>query len=227
MKEGEISHSAVRNWYFGLRVFQLLYNVIVIVVLIWLRLDWGITNWVYTAQFTNFWSGIYIFFAGSCIGTVESIVGFCALINLSIRLIIVDQVSGLTSLLLQLVGLTCMLTDSLGKPVGWIQDLIRDLIDPAQMNNIMATENFLHNLYRIVECCGARGPDDYLMYDRSPPNACIDRYHAGGIFFKQGCGVGFSTYLKEWSAGLGATVLVGLIVQASNVSKARKTLGLK
>jgi hypothetical protein len=32
----------------------------------------------------------------------------------------------------QLVGLTCLLADGLGKPVTWLQDLILGLMDPEQ-----------------------------------------------------------------------------------------------
>jgi hypothetical protein len=42
------------------------------------------------------------------------------------------QVVGLASTLLQLVGLTCLLADGLGKPVDWIKDLILGLMDPDQ-----------------------------------------------------------------------------------------------
>ena len=42
------------------------------------------------------------------------------------------QVVGLAGVLLQLVGLTCLLADGLGKPVNWIQDLILGLMDPQQ-----------------------------------------------------------------------------------------------
>jgi hypothetical protein len=39
---------------------------------------------------------------------------------------------GLAGTLLQLVGLTCLLADALGKPVDWIRDLILGLMDPDQ-----------------------------------------------------------------------------------------------
>jgi len=195
------------------RSCQLLAAVTLMVVFVWLRLDWGITNWADQAYFANFWSGIYLFFAGCCVSSVGSIIGCCALINLSHSTLIVDQLCGLTSLILQLVGLTCILTDTIGKPRQWIQDLLLALIDPTQTNNVVAAENFLDNLYRIVGCCGAHGSDDYLMYGRTPPNSCIDRYHAGGIYYKEGCGEGFSFYLKQWSIGLGVVVLLTLVTQ--------------
>ena len=78
-------------------------------------------------------------------------------------------------------------------------------------------------------CCGAKGVEDYSAQGRSPPQSCLDkfstlsnindplllwimitknasilsqfrcRYHRGGNFYGDGCGVGFSTYMKSVS----------------------------
>ena len=43
-----------------------------------------------------------------------------------------------------------MLTDALGKPVRFIIDTILEMIDNYYSNNVMANEDFLDHLYRIV-----------------------------------------------------------------------------
>ena len=39
-------------------------SLAMMVILLWLRIDWSITNWAHHAYFSNFWTGIYISFAG-------------------------------------------------------------------------------------------------------------------------------------------------------------------
>ena len=39
-------------------------SLAMMVILLWLRIDWSITNWAHHAYFSNFWTGIYINFAG-------------------------------------------------------------------------------------------------------------------------------------------------------------------
>ena len=43
-----------------------------------------------------------------------------------------------------------MLTDALGKPVRYIIDIILQLMESYYSNNVMANEDFLDHLYRIV-----------------------------------------------------------------------------
>ena len=43
-----------------------------------------------------------------------------------------------------------MLTDALGKPVRFIIDTILEMIDNYYSNNVMANEDFLDHMYRIV-----------------------------------------------------------------------------
>ena len=43
-----------------------------------------------------------------------------------------------------------MLTDALGKPVKYITDTILELMESYYSNNVMANEDFLDQLYRIV-----------------------------------------------------------------------------
>ena len=66
-------------------------------------------------------------------------------------------VLGFTSLLLLLIGTACMLTDALGKPVRYIIDIILQLMESYYSNNVMANEDFLDHLYRIVSDI-VRGP---------------------------------------------------------------------
>jgi hypothetical protein len=43
------------------------------------------------AYLPNFWSGIYLMFAGSCLGLLDSMLACCAAVGTSIRLLITTQ----------------------------------------------------------------------------------------------------------------------------------------
>jgi hypothetical protein len=43
------------------------------------------------AYLPNFWSGIYLMFAGSCLGLLDSMLATCAAVGTSIRLLITTQ----------------------------------------------------------------------------------------------------------------------------------------
>ena len=46
------------------KLLLFLVSLAMMVILLWLRIDWSITNWAHHAYFSNFWTGIYISFAG-------------------------------------------------------------------------------------------------------------------------------------------------------------------
>ena len=56
-----------------------------------------------------------------------------------------------------------------------IFQMIIDMIDPTNYNNNSLKDEFLGNIYRIVECCGADGYKDYTdRFDMSPHKECSD-----------------------------------------------------
>ena len=58
-----------------------------------------------------------------------------------------------------------MLTDALGKPVRYIIDIILQLMESYYSNNVMANEDFLDHLYRIVSDI-VRGVGSDTLFDR-------------------------------------------------------------
>ena len=65
LSRGEIKRfSQQRGWYVALKLVVLVFSLTLVIVLAWLRIDWGITNWAHHAYFSHFWSGVYIIFSG-------------------------------------------------------------------------------------------------------------------------------------------------------------------
>ena len=122
-----------------------------------------------------------------------------------------------------------MLTDALGKPVRFIIDTILEMIDNYYSNNVMANEDFLDHMYRIVSgelsqaltsrllsqvgCCGAYSMEDYYDKNQTPPSSCIDRQHMGGIFYDRGCGYQFSVYMKTWAGCVSAVIALVFLLE--------------
>lgn len=76
-----------------------------------------------------------------------------------------------------------MLTDAFSAREIWLARMIIDMIDPTNYNNNAIKDNFLGNMYRIVDCCGADGYKDYTdRFDITPPRQCLDDRHTGGTY---------------------------------------------
>ena len=84
------------------------------------------------------------------------------------------------------------------------------MIDPTNYNNNSLKDEFLGNIYRIVECCGADGYKDYTdRFDMSPHEECSDHRHTGGIYYEEGCAHKFLVWLKAWA---GCALVLCIIV---------------
>ena len=58
------TYSRQRALFLSLKVLVFLFSLAMVTVLLWLRLDWGVTHWAYHAYFSHFWPGVYISLAG-------------------------------------------------------------------------------------------------------------------------------------------------------------------
>ena len=82
------------------------------------------------------------------------------------------------TIFLNLVGSIAMFADAFATKEIWLARMIIDMIDPTNYNNNSIKDEFLGNIYRIVECCGADGYKDYTdRFDMSPHQECSDHRH--------------------------------------------------
>ena len=122
-----------------------------------------------------------------------------------------------------------MFADAFATKEIWLARMIIDMIDPTNYNNNSIKDEFLGNIYRIVECCGADGYKDYTdRFDISPHKECSDHRHryclnfgaknkivifvllfSGGIYYEEGCAHKFLVWLKAWA---GCALVLCLIV---------------
>ena len=58
------------------------------IILLWLRIDWSITNWAHHAYFSHFWSGVYICFAGFSLCLLNSLLACCFVMSSSNKLLV-------------------------------------------------------------------------------------------------------------------------------------------
>ncbi len=79
------------------------------------------------------------------------------------------------------IGSAAMLSDAFGVEEEWVHQMIIDLMDPTNYNNNVYKDSYLGNMYSMVHCCGADGPEDYPdLFNISPPEECINRRTASG-----------------------------------------------
>ncbi|XP_059079419.1 serine/arginine repetitive matrix protein 1-like [Tigriopus californicus] len=119
-----------------------------------------------------------------------------------------------TSAVLLFLGSIAMLSDAFGTREDWIRGMITDLMSPTNSNHNIYKDIFLGNMYRIVKCCGADGPDDYpFLYDMSPPPECINHWMLGGRDYERGCARAFSIWLKAWAGGISGALIIGAMIE--------------
>eukprot|EP00095_Tigriopus_kingsejongensis_P002204 maker-scaffold1312_size48844-snap-gene-0.8 protein:Tk02204 transcript:maker-scaffold1312_size48844-snap-gene-0.8-mRNA-1 annotation:"---NA---" len=119
-----------------------------------------------------------------------------------------------TTAVLIVLGSIAMLSDAFGTREDWLRGMIIDLMDPTNSNHMIYKESFLGNMYRIVRCCGADGPQDYsFLFDISSPPECINHWQLGGRDYQRGCASAFSTWLKAWAGGISAGLIIAAAIE--------------
>uniref|UniRef100_A0A023FY73 Tetraspanin n=1 Tax=Amblyomma parvum TaxID=251391 RepID=A0A023FY73_AMBPA len=81
--------------------------------------------------------------------------------------------------------------------------------------------NFLHDLQHGLNCCGAKGPDDYNRNGLEIPASCYtEAKPLPPVLHKTGCGEAITTFLGEQSLKIGLLVLGIVVAQVVAISLA-------
>lgn len=188
--------------------------LVMLIVLLWHRIEWGFDEWIHEVIFYNFWNGTYIVMSGCVVLILTCALGFWSVWTRSICGIVLTCVFHGTTILLLSVGAIAMISDAFATRENWIATMIIDMINPTNYNNNAVKDEFLGNMYRIIQCCGADGYKDYTdRFDISPPDDCRDKKHAGGIYFEEGCAHKFPYWLKAWAGSVAGVSVVLIIVE--------------
>ena len=86
------TYSRQRIVFLLLKVLVFLFSLAMVTVLLWLRLDWGVTHWAYHAYFSHFWSGVYICFAGFSLCLLNSLLACCFVMSSSNKLLVMVNI---------------------------------------------------------------------------------------------------------------------------------------
>lgn len=77
-----------RAGFIVIKLVLFLLSLAMMIVLLWLRIDWSITNWAHHAFFSHFWAGVYICFAGFSLCLLNSLLACCFVLSSSNKLLV-------------------------------------------------------------------------------------------------------------------------------------------
>lgn len=192
-------------WIIGAAVFSLC---------LWLRFETGYQEILTILSANQFYIGIYVLLVSSLVIMVVAFLGCISALQENSVVLLAFIGTQLFCFVILLAGSAVLLDnsarDSKFQPV--VRESMRQLIMNAQY------DDYKYNLQLIQEgvgCCGADGPDDYLILQQPLPSECRDTV-TGNPFF-HGC-VDEVTWLFEtkcaWLAALAMIVAFINVVNA-------------
>uniref|UniRef100_A0A1L8DJV0 Tetraspanin n=2 Tax=Nyssomyia neivai TaxID=330878 RepID=A0A1L8DJV0_9DIPT len=170
---------------------------------VWIRAEPGFADWVDILQIHAYYIGIYILIGVSIIVMISSFLGCCsALMEHTVALYMFIGTQGFC-FLFGTIGAAVLLSFS---TIGsFVQPLIWDTITRLIMasSHHQPSRDILKMIQESVGCCGADGPNDYIVLKHPLPRECRDSV-TGNAFF-HGCVDELTWFLEDksgWVAGL-------------------------
>lgn len=192
----------VITWIFGMALFGLS---------VWVRAEPGFSEWVNILKIQEYYIGIYVLIVTGIIVMVTSFLGcLSALVEnpSSLGFFIGTQV---LSFILMTVGSAVLMEFSTMN--SSIQPMIRDTMTRLIMTSEYPKSSVtLKMIQENVGCCGADGPNDYILLRQPLPTEC--RNTVTGNAFSYGCVDELTWFLEDksgWIAGI-AMVLAAINV---------------
>ncbi|XP_046395278.1 tetraspanin-2A [Ischnura elegans] len=196
----------VISWIIGASVFALC---------IWLRTEPNFSEWMEKLDVEEFYIGIYVLMLASIIVMGVSFLGCCS------------AVMERHSLLYASVGILalCFACEMAGSAVlldnGTYQSKLQPLLRTTLRKLIVNINNpdyaeILRMIQENVGCCGADGPNDYILLEQPLPPECRDTVTGNAFFY--GCVEEFTWFVEDksgWTSGL--CMLLALVQTVSIV----------
>lgn len=195
----------VLEWVIGAAVFALC---------LWLRFEPGINEWLNILNATQFYIGIYILVIVAAIIMVVSFLGCLSALQENSFVLLLYIGSQIFAFVVLLAG-SAVLLDNSARDSNFqprIRESMRQLIMNAQYEEARST---LAMIQEGIACCGADGPDDYLVLQQPLPTECRDTV-TGNPFF-HGCVDELTWFFEAKCAWIAALAMLVAFITVMNV----------
>jgi hypothetical protein len=181
---------------------------------LWIRVEPGFEEWIRILDIYSYYIGVYILIAVSVIVLLTSFLGCCsALMEHGVALLIF-MITQVICFLLAIVGTAILLEHSTYD--SRVQPMIRHTMTRLIMRSeYEPASEWLRLIQESVGCCGADGPNDYLVLRQPLPLECRDT--VTGHAFSNGCVDEMTWYLEDksiWAAAMAMSLAMLHIVNA-------------
>ncbi|KAL1506760.1 hypothetical protein ABEB36_006063 [Hypothenemus hampei] len=219
--EGEGTRLKLDNQIYVLKYVLLFTNLLVWVIgaavfalCLWLRFEPGINEWLTILNASQFYIGIYILIIVAAIAMVVSFLGCFSALQESSTFLLVYIGTQVFAFIVLLAG-SAVLLDNSARDSNFqprIRESMRQLIMNAQYE---PARNTLAMIQEGIACCGADGPDDYLVLQQPLPTECRDTV-TGNPFF-HGCVDELTWFFETKCAWIAALAMLSAFICVMNV----------
>jgi len=181
---------------------------------IWIRVEPGFEEWVTILDIHSYYIGVYILLGVSVLVLITSFLGCCsALMEHGVALLIFT-VTQILCFLLAIFGTAILLEHATYE--SRIQPMIRHTMNRLIMTSeYQPSTDMLRLIQESVGCCGADGPNDYIVLRQPLPIECRDT--VTGHAFSNGCVDEMTWYLEDksiWAAAMDMSLAMLHVVNA-------------
>lgn len=176
---------------------------------IWIRAEPGFEEWVQMLDIYSYYIGVYILIVAGAVVMICAFLGCCSALMEQSLALFVFILTQILCFLLCIIGAAVLLEHATHN--SRIQPIIRYAMTRFIMTSeYPASANALKMIQENIGCCGAEGPNDYMLLRQPLPLECRDTVTGNAHF--NGCVNELTWYLEDksiWSAAM-AMALAGI-----------------
>ncbi|CAD7088267.1 unnamed protein product [Hermetia illucens] len=197
------------SWMFGAALFGLT---------VWIRAEPGFDEWVRMLNIGVYYIGIYILIGAGVIIMVVSFLGCVSALMENTFALFVFIGTQILSFIIIIAG--CGILMDFSTMNSSLQPIITDtMLRLIMQSEVPTSASTLRMVQENIGCCGAAGPNDYILLRQPLPRECRDTVTGNAFFY--GCTDELTWFLEDksgWVAGIAmAVALVNVVTGALSI----------